>query len=109
MGFHRSISGEGEREHHGVICGGPFRGGFPEHARWSTIMLEPAARVGVNALILLLLPFELSPEEGLGNFDLLASHNDDTLAAHQLSSDNAGKAATEMTTPVNNNLLFEHA
>jgi hypothetical protein len=45
-------------------------------------MLEPAARVGVNASVLLLLPLELSPEERLGNFDLLASYNDNTLAAH---------------------------
>jgi len=72
-------------------------------------MLEATAGVSVNALILLLLPLELSTEEGLRDVDLLAADNNDTLAAEELSGNNGSKATTEVATPVNDNLLFEHA
>ena len=82
---------------------------LPEHARGLGKMLEAATGVGVDALVLLVLPLQLSSEERLRDFDLLAADNNDTLSTEQLCSYNGCEAATEMATPVNDNLLFEHA
>jgi len=83
--------------------------GLPEHARRSLPMLEATARVGVDAPALLLLPLELPSEERLRNIDLFAADDNDALAAENLGGNDACKASTEMTTPVNNYLFFEHA
>jgi len=72
-------------------------------------MLEPTAGVSVDALVFLILPLQLAAEERLRDVDLLTSHDNDTLAAEELCGNNAREAATEMATPVNDNLLFEHA
>jgi hypothetical protein len=82
---------------------------LPEHAGGGGEMLEATAGVGVDAPVLLLLPLELSSEEWLRDFDLFTADNDNALATEQLSCNNRCKAATKVTTPVNDNLLFEHA
>jgi hypothetical protein len=82
---------------------------LPEHARGSKGVLESTSRVSVDSLSLHLLPDELVAEERSGSEDLFATDNNDSLAAEELSGNNGCEAATEVTTTVNDNLLFEHA
>ena len=98
--------------------GGSTSGGFvgehssdvlPEHARGSKSVLESTSRVSVNSLSLHLLPDELVAEERSGSEDLFAADNNDPLATEELSGNNGCEAATEVTTTVNDNFLFEHA
>jgi hypothetical protein len=72
-------------------------------------VLESTSRVSVDSLSLHLLPDELVAEERSGSEDLFATDNNDSLAAEELSGNNGCEAATEVTTTVNDNLLFEHA
>jgi len=82
---------------------------LPEHARGGKSVLESTSRVSVDSLSLHLLPDELIAENRSRSEDLFAADNNNSLATEELSGNDRCEAATEVTTTVNDNLLFEHA
>jgi hypothetical protein len=82
---------------------------LPEHTAGGKGVLESTTGVGVNSLLLHVLPDELVAEERSGSEDLFAADNNDSLATEELSGNDRREASTEVTATVNDNLLFEHA
>ena len=64
--------------------------------------------VGVSCLAEELLELELVSEERTGLLEQLASDDDDSLPVEKLLGDFRCKSANQVTSAVNNNLLFEH-
>jgi len=93
----------------GFLVGDDASDVLPEHAGGSKSVLESTSRVSVDSLALTLLPDELVAEDGSRSEDLFATDNDNSLTTEELSGNNGCKATAEVTTTVNDNLLFEHA
>ena len=83
--------------------------GSPEHTGGLFEVLEASAGVGVDALAEEFAELELVSEERSRSVDELATHDDNALTVKQLLSNLGCKSAEQMSSSVNNYLLFEHA
>ena len=93
----------------GELVGEHASGALPENARGGLPVLGATAWVGVNALLHNVLSNDLVSLEGTRLEDLLATHHDDALSTQKFLCNNAGETALQVTSSVNNQLLFEHA
>lgn len=82
---------------------------LPEHARGGLPVLGTTAWVRVNALLHNVLSNDLVPLEGARLENHLAADHGDALAREKFLGDNTGEAALEVSSTVNDQLLFEHA